>query len=83
MSKILVEDHIFSNYDFPSEPLHKKSVFFSATGTLPPHRPQILAPLLCRIEGEQRRNGTGHRVRFHKVWQLKRPRGELGEYQTR
>ena len=27
MSKFLVEAHIFSNYDFPSEPLHKKILF--------------------------------------------------------
>ena len=43
MSIFLVEDHIFSNYDFPSQTLHKKFILFSRRETLPLHRPQILA----------------------------------------
>ena len=44
MSKILVEDHIFSNYDFPSQTLHKKFPFFPDFAALCQHQPQILTP---------------------------------------
>ena len=35
MSKFLVEGHIFSNYDFPSQTLHRKFLLFSRPGSLP------------------------------------------------
>ena len=36
MSKFLVEDHIFSNYDFPSQTLQKKNGFFFSDNCAPP-----------------------------------------------
>ena len=45
MPKILVEDHIFSNYEFPSQTLHKKFLFFSDFTALSARgaaQPQIL-----------------------------------------